>query len=85
MSCPLSSVVVVGGDGSGRLVVMNKFQTPLQVLITILYHFIQFGSHASRGPFKTLKCHGSHGNFCKVLNSFGDHMPNIEIFRRLRR
>ena len=36
-------------------------------------------------PSKTLKCHGGHGNFCKVLNSFSDHVPNIEIFHRLRR
>ena len=36
-------------------------------------------------PSKTLKCHGGHGNFCKVLNSFSDHVPNIKKFRRLRR
>ena len=36
-------------------------------------------------PSKTLKCHGGHSNFCKVLNSFSDHVPNIEIFRHLWR
>ena len=41
-------------------------------------------SHITR-PSKTLKCHGGHSNFCKVLNSFSDHVPNIEIFRCLRR
>ena len=67
--------------------IFNSFLFDLVVIQcpNILYHFIQFGSHASRGSFKTLKCHGSHGNFCKVPNSFGSHKPNIEIFRRLRR
>jgi hypothetical protein len=37
------------------------------------------------GPSETLKCHGGHGNFCKVTNPFGDHVPNIVNFRRLRR
>ena len=29
------------------------------------------------GPSKTPKCHGSHGKFCTVTNSFDDHVPNI--------
>ena len=49
--------------------------------ILVLYHSNQFSTR----PSKMLKCHGGHGNFCKVLNSFSDHVPNIEIFRRLRR
>ena len=34
---------------------------------------------------KSMKCHDCHGHFGEVTKSFGDHMPNIEIFRRLRR
>ena len=52
------------------------------------YHTVPFQSiRQSRvtGPSKTAKRHGSHGNFRKVTNSFDDYVPNIEIFRRLRR
>ena len=34
---------------------------------------------------KSTKCHDCHGHFGEVTKSFGDHMPNIEIFRHLRR
>ena len=29
---------------------------------------------------KSMKCHDCHGHFSEVTKSFGDHMPNIEIF-----
>ena len=31
-------------------------------------------------PSKMLKCHGCHGDFHGVPNSFGSHMTSIEIF-----
>jgi hypothetical protein len=35
------------------------------------------------GPSKTPKCHDSHGNFCKVTNSFGDHVPTIVNYSKI--
>ena len=35
------------------------------------------------GPSKMLKCHISHGNFCKVPNPFSDHMPKFRKFSSL--
>ena len=49
---------------------------------TVPFHSIQ-QSHIM-GPFEMLKCHSSHSKFCKVPNSFDDHMPNIEIFCHLQ-
>ena len=51
-------------------------------LQNVLYHFSQFGSHASQGPpeSKMLKCHCCHGDFSGVPNSFGNHVTNIEFF-----
>jgi hypothetical protein len=34
---------------------------------------------------KSTKCHDCHGHFGEVTKSFGDHVPNIKKFRRLRR
>ena len=34
---------------------------------------------------KSTKCHLCHGHFGEVTKSFGDHVPNIENFRCLRR
>ena len=50
---------------------------------TVPFHSIR-QSHVT-GPSKMLKCHSCHGDFHGVLNSFGNHVTNIEIFRRLRR
>ena len=42
----------------------------------LLYHLIQFGSHASRGlPNRR---HVGHGNFCTVPKLFGGQAPNIK-------
>jgi len=52
-----------------------------------LYDTVPFHSiRQSRvtGPSKMPKCHGCHGDFHGVPNSFGNHVTNIEIFRRLR-
>ena len=32
---------------------------------------------------KLMKCHICHGHFGQVTKSFGDHVPNIEIFHCL--
>ena len=50
---------------------------------TVPFNSVQ-QSHVT-GPSKMPKSHVSHGHCCKVLNSSGDHMLDIEIFRRLRR
>ena len=61
----------------------SKSTTTYATLLTVPFKSIR-QSRVTR-PSKTLKCHGGHGNFCKVLNSFSDHVPNIENFRHLRR
>ena len=45
---------------------------------TVPFHSIR-QSHIT-GPSKMLKCHGCQGNFHRVLNSFGNHVTNIQIF-----
>ena len=49
---------------------------------TVPFHSI----HQSRvtGLPKLTKCHDCHSHFGEVTKSFGDHVPNIEIFRCLR-
>ena len=48
------------------------------VWCTVPFHSIQ-QSHIT-GPSKMLKCHGCHGDFYGVPNSFGNHVSNIENF-----
>ena len=43
------------------------------------------GSHASRTPSRTPNCHTRHADFDQVPKSFGEYVPDIGIFRRLRR
>ena len=50
---------------------------------TVPFHSIR--QSRVTGPSKIPKCHGCHGRFCKVPNSFNDHVTNIQNFRRLRR
>jgi len=40
-----------------------ELQEKLQPIVTILYHFVQFGSHASRGPFFAEMSRKSQPNF----------------------
>ena len=47
--------------------------------------FVQFGSHTSRTPSRTSNSHARHADFEQVLKSFGDYVPDIGIFRRMRR
>ena len=51
----------------------------------LLYHFVQFSSHASRSPSWTPNSHARHADFEQVPNSFGKYMPDMEFFRRLQR
>ena len=50
----------------------------IEPMFTVPFHSIQ-QSHIT-GPSKMLKCHGCHSNFYGMLNSFGNHVSNIEIF-----
>jgi hypothetical protein len=34
---------------------------------------------------KSTKCHDCHGHFGEVTKSFGNYVPNMEFYRRLRR
>ena len=64
------------------LITLRKINT-VTIVITVPFHSVR--QSRITGPSKTLKCHVSHGNFCKVPNSFGDHVPNIENFLHLLR
>jgi len=45
---------------------------------TVPFHSIR--QSRVTAPSKLLKCHGCHGDFHSVPNSFGSHMTNIEFF-----
>ena len=42
----------------------------IRILVLLLYHFVQFGSHASRTPSRMPNSHARHADFGKVPKTF---------------
>ena len=62
-----------------------KYITMYYVDFEILYHFVQFGSHASRTPSRTPNSHARHADFGQVPKTFSKvkkSMKNALFFQQ---
>jgi len=66
------------GSKEERMGILLQMLNFIFLQTTVPFHSIQ--QSCVMGHFKMLKCHDCHSNFHGVLNSFGNHVTDIEIF-----
>ena len=73
-------IAAISHQCSHHRVDVAMFSVHHQCCFTCTVPFHSIRQSCVTGPSKMLKCHGCHGDFYGVLNSFGNHVSNIENF-----